>query len=833
MKIFRLIKNICKLFFNALKLSNIKKAINKLPRLLQIYREGGITAVCRSVKNFVVSRYRFMKNSNTQAAVFSDAQIYFGNGGIPANSYESHYEEDEDFSRYTTDIKALAFYLPQFHTFPENDQWWGKGFTEWTNTRKALPQYPSHYQPREPHDDIGYYDLSDYRTLQRQAEQIKKHGLYGLCIYHYWFSGKRLLEKPVDLLLEHPEIDLKFCLCWANENWTRTWDGLDREILISQKHENYDIDYIKDLKKYIMDPRYIRIDGEPLVMVYRPGILPDPAKTFSLWRQWAMENGIGKIRIWVVRGCANTAESIMIEGADGEVEFPPTYLVPPVLLKENENKAQVFYYRNYVDEIVSGNSCTEKFNHPVYRGAMLGWDCAARRKSFHGWYGFSPEYYYRWLRYNIDYTRRTHKESERFIFINAWNEWAEGTYLEPDKAFGYTNLNTTSRALFDLPFNSGKKAEEIIADSIYFDRKWYCEQYQDITASGIDPLIHFTLSGWKEGRSPSEKFPNALYLFFNPEVRKKEVNSIIDFEQKRLTQNYLAECCKKFDALQTETRKKMKIELLVPDAAGEKIALEGKSIAIHLHCYYVDMVPEIAGYLKNIPAKFDLLVSLPEGRGVTPGELETQIRTLLPNVEKCDIRVCPNRGRDIAPMIVTFGKELLNYDYFCHIHTKKSLHTKAHAKWSQMIFEHLFFDKDWVNRIFTLLANGAAVVYPRDFLMMKEEPSGWGSNIGYSQQLLDRYGKKTDLAKEFPVIEFPQGSMFWADVQAMKEMLSLNLKYEDFPSEPLGTDGSIAHALERLFFIWCMTHPGKICQVFHEDEKWMIAKKRYWYPGEL
>lgn len=833
--IFKQIQTFGKLLVYFISLDRLIKVFKKSRRFFQIVRKSGLSTGIRSVKNFIISRYHFVQNPSG-AVQWSEARVYFNTPGIPANSYESHYESDEDFSNCKTDIKALAFYLPQFHTFPENDQWWGKGFTEWSNTRKAQPQYPSHYQPREPHGDIGYYDLSDYRTLQKQSEMIKKHGLYGVCIWHYWFSGKKLMEKPLELLMEHPEIDLKFCLCWANENWTRVWDGLDDEILIAQKHENYDIDYIKDLKKYIMDPRYIRIDGEPLILVYRPDILPDPGKTFSLWRQYAAENGIGVLRIWCVRGCADSPESMLVREADGEVEFPPAYTVPPIVLKTTENNSQILYYPGYVNEIINGRSCVEKFPHPVYRTAMLGWDCSPRRKSFHCWYGFSPERYYKWLRYNIKYTRKHHKAAERFIFINAWNEWAEGTYLEPDKTFGYTNLNTTSRALFDLPLRAPENTQQLLESveaSLYFDRKWYLEQYKDVAESGIDPLSHFALSGWKEGRSPSEKFPNALYLFFNPEVRQNGLNSILDFTFKGFSQNSLTEYCQRFDRIQASVREKLKIELSVPEPAPENMTFDHFKTAVHLHCFYTDMIPEIIAYLQHIPCKFDLFVSLGEGKDILPEQLRTLFLSELPNLGKCDIRVCPNRGRDIAPLIAAFGKELLNYDYFCHIHTKKSLHTPAHTLWAKMIYEHLFRDEEWIKGIFTLLEKGAAVVYPRDFLMMKEEPSGWGSNIRIAQTFLDRCGKKIDLQSHFPVIEFPQGSMFYARVSAMKELLSQDLNYEDFPEEPLGTDGTLAHALERLFFIWCMEHPGKICQIFFPEEKELIRKKRYWYPGEI
>ena len=820
------IKKILNLLKIAVHPSGIRMLVRKSGKFVQIIASGEFREAFRKAVLFLRTLGRNVEDSRA----WTPARRYFGTVNIPENSYESFYEKEEDFSSRTTDIKALAFYLPQFHSFPENDRWWGKGFTEWVNTRKAQPRYPSHYQPREPHEDIGYYDLSDWHTLLKQAELVRRHGLYGLCIYHYWFSGKQLMEKPLELLMQHPEIDLKFCLCWANENWTRAWDGLEKHVLIAQKHQNDDLEYIIDLKKYLQDSRYIRVNGEPLILVYRPGILPDAAKTFRRWREWAESNGIGKIRILVVRGCANTPESMFVEGADGEVEFPPAYTAMPTVLKSSPDGMQILYYASYVNEIISGRGCTESYSHPVYRGAMLGWDCTPRRKAFHAWYGFSPQWYYRWLRYNIEYTRRHHDPEDRFIFINAWNEWAEGTYLEPDRLFGYTNLNTTSRALFDLPFSEPPSPEQkmqIVGNSPFFDLAWYSGTYQDIAAVGMNPLFHFVQTGWKEGRSPSEYFPNALYLFFNPDVSRADCCSLMDFIAKKHTPGYLRELTERFDAIQSEVRKKLKIELMVPPAAEPSGS--AKSVAVHLHCFYIDMVPEICAWLAKIPFPFDLLVSLPGGGRKTKMQLAETFKKSLPRMNLCDIRICPNRGRDIAPLICTFGRQILKYDYFCHIHTKKSLHSPTHAVWAEFICRHLFQSEDWVRRILGLLDAGAAVVYPPDFLMMKEEPSGWGSDREQAQELLKRFHKDVDLARDFPVIEFPQGSMIWGSVSAFRQMFSLKLKFEDFPKEPLRTDGSIAHALERLFFIWCMDHPGRICQVFLPGEEALMGRKRYWF----
>ena len=372
-------------------------------------------------------------------------------------SYESEYQADEDFSGLHTDIKALAFYLPQFHAVKENDEWWGKGFTEWTNTRQAEPRFPGHYQPREPHDDIGYYDLSDIEVMRQQASLARKHGIYGFCFYYYWFSGNRLLEKPVDLLLRHPEIDINFCLCWANENWTRTWDGLHKDVLMDQKHLADDaVNFIRDLQIYLEDSRYIRANGKPVIMIYKPDIIPNVEDVVKTWRQWWRDNTGGELEIWCNRtNFADTACKAFSGFIDAVVEFPP-HVVPYEVDQTKmafDTTGHFYDYRSLISDITHGTERTETPTTSFYRSVMLGWDNSARRKDgWSVWYGFSLESYYHWLRHVISYTRRSFPLDRRYVFINAWNEWAEGTYLEPDRKYGYASINTTSRALFDLPF---------------------------------------------------------------------------------------------------------------------------------------------------------------------------------------------------------------------------------------------------------------------------------------------------------------------------------------------------------------------------------------------
>jgi lipopolysaccharide biosynthesis protein len=381
--------------------------------------------------------------------------------------YECEYQKNIDFSEYTSKVKPIAFYLPQFHSIPENDEWWGKDFTEWTNTKKSKPRFKGHYQPREPHDDFGYYNLTDVEILKKQALLAKQHGIYGFCFYLYWFSGKRLLEKPMDLFLQHTEIDINFCFCWANENWTRRWDGQNNDILIKQNYSNDDPGkFIQDMKKYIVDKRYIRIDGIPIIMIYNPGDIPNIEYLLTKWREKAEEIGIGNIYILICNTNYHTAESLCIEDKiEGIVEFPPHNLPSSLLTNDinfigkNEGLTALIYnYKELLSEIkkeiIIKNKNRKSNKTPIYNTCFLGWDNAARKKDiFCTFAGFSLKSFYEWASL---LSAEALQNSFPIFFINAWNEWAEGTYLEPDKKYGYANINTLSKAIFGLPFFVGK-----------------------------------------------------------------------------------------------------------------------------------------------------------------------------------------------------------------------------------------------------------------------------------------------------------------------------------------------------------------------------------------
>ncbi len=345
--------------------------------------------------------------------------------------------------------KLICFYLPQFHAIPENDAWWGKDFTEWTNVRAGQPKFKGHYQPRIP-GELGYYNLLNPEVQRRQVELAKLYGIGGFSFYFYWFAGKTLLERPIENYLKNHSLDLPFCLCWANENWTRRWDGLDSEVLIAQRHSPMDdIAFIEHIARYFHDPRYIRIDGKPLLVVYRPALLPSPRNTAQRWRGWCRDNGVGEVYLAYTQSFEKTHPTQY--GFDAAIEFPPNISGAPIItddfVQTPGSEAIIFDWRYLTHRQGS-------YQHPKYklfRGVCPSWDNTARRKSGGGavFVNSTPALYRQWLREAIRDTQERFKAlNERLVFVNAWNEWGEGTYLEPDARNGYAYLQASRDAVY-------------------------------------------------------------------------------------------------------------------------------------------------------------------------------------------------------------------------------------------------------------------------------------------------------------------------------------------------------------------------------------------------
>lgn len=346
------------------------------------------------------------------------------------------------------DVRVVAFFLPQFHPIPENNAWWGPGFTEWTNVIRARPLFPSHYQPHLP-EELGFYDLRLRETRRQQIRLAKSHGIDAFCYHYYWFSGTRLLHEPLEDMLLDADSDMPFCLCWANENWTRRWNGGEQDILIAQKYGEDDPErFVDDIARFLRDPRYLKVDGKPLLIVYRPQLIPEIRATAGRWRRRALELGLGDIHLCA----ALTFDNFEYDqfGFDSGVEFPPhnrkALRVPYVhesISTYGAFDGTAMLYHDLANAYLSHDTAGKR----VFRGVFPSWDNTARSgKRALVFLNGTPGNYEHWLAQTLKRTREEPSVGERLVFINAWNEWAEGCHLEPDQKYGRAFLEATLKA---------------------------------------------------------------------------------------------------------------------------------------------------------------------------------------------------------------------------------------------------------------------------------------------------------------------------------------------------------------------------------------------------
>jgi lipopolysaccharide biosynthesis protein len=355
-------------------------------------------------------------------------------------------------------LRTIAFYLPQFHPIPENDEWWGKGFTEWRNVAQAKPLFPGHYQPHLP-GELGFYDLRVPEVREAQAALAREHGIHAFCYYHYWFNGRRILDRPFAEVLASGKPDFPFCLCWANENWTRIWDGGEQNVLLQQHYGTEDDRaHIRALFPAFADSRYLRVGGRPLFLVYRTELLPDPQRTADIWREEVSKAGFGDIYLARVENFVTRVDPTKI-GFDAAVEFAPhgahvgkikfrgpthRILARLGLLPDAYLHSQVVNYR----AMVLGMLAKPEPEFKRFRCVTPMWDNTARRRTgAHIYQGSTPKLYKDWLTEVARHTIGRFPAEERLVFINAWNEWAEGCHLEPDLKWGRQYLEATKEAL--------------------------------------------------------------------------------------------------------------------------------------------------------------------------------------------------------------------------------------------------------------------------------------------------------------------------------------------------------------------------------------------------
>lgn len=576
-------------------------------------------------------------------------------------------------------VKIICFYLPQFHPIHENSIWWGEGFTEWTSVKPAQPQFIGHYQPHVP-GELGYYNLLDPTVQKRQVELAKLYGIEGFCFYFYWFGGKRLLEAPIENYFSDVSLNLPFCLCWANENWTRRWDGLDNEILIAQQHSpEDDLAFIIHVSKYMKDSRYIRIKGKPLLLVYRPSLLPSAKETVARWRNWCRENGIGEIFLAYTHSFEDVVPSRF--GFDAAVEFPPNNSSPPNITSQikplhGDFACNVYDWRVFIERSYKYN----KPNYTLFRGVCPSWDNTPRRKNNSNIFHYSsPEGYQEWL-YNAicDTVTRFTNLDEQLIFVNAWNEWAEGAYLEPDQRYGYAYLEATRMALIRSTPNS----------------------------------------------KPTD-------FIFKPRL------------------------------------------------------------AVVIHAFYEDIFDEILFCLGKV---FSISLKL---YVTTPHEKYDSIKSKLSKqLHSYNLVPVVNRGRDILPFLKVMPDVLKdNYDFFIKVHTKKSPHRNDGDIWRRDIFEKLLTEKA-INASLKYLNDNPEIGILGPTGHIVPMTYYWGSNAKKVEQLAARMGIKKDILQN---LNFVAGSMFMARANAIYPLLNLAIPDEEFEPESGQIDGTLAHAIERLF----------------------------------
>ncbi len=366
-------------------------------------------------------------------------------------------------------MKVIPLYLPQFHTIPENDEWWGKGFTEWTNIKGAKPLFPGHNQPRVPLGQ-NYYDLSELETLKWQCKLAKDYGIYGFCMYHYWFNGHLLLEKPMEMLLAHPEIDIKYCISWANHDWTDAWKASDRAPRVLIAHDFDDerdwVDHFNYMLPFFKDPRYMTEGNKPLMVIYVPNLIRKLPKMLNLWTYMAKKNGFEGLT-YIYQSAASSFDNSWDKSLfDYGVEMNPGYanlmfqkrrntgLFPRLMKYSREIKRILGIKRSLVPQSqpkAAGHMDYDSIWQNILRlrptqskpamipCAFTDWDNTPRHQN-RGYLcdGVTPEKFREYFEQLVENTKKYYPSD--MIFVFAWNEWAEGGYLEPDEKNGYAFL---------------------------------------------------------------------------------------------------------------------------------------------------------------------------------------------------------------------------------------------------------------------------------------------------------------------------------------------------------------------------------------------------------
>ncbi|TWT18617.1 hypothetical protein FQY83_14670 [Luteimonas marina] len=576
--------------------------------------------------------------------------------------------------------RLVAFYLPQFHPIPENDAAWGAGFTEWRNVNRATPQFDGHAQPRLS-GDLGDYDLRDTDVMRRQAELARRHGIGAFAFYFYWFNGTRPLEAPLQAWLRNRDIDLPFCLCWANESWSRRWDGRDNEIILGQQHSaEDDLAFIRHVARYLEDPRYLRVDGKPVLLVYRPSLFPDIRATAGRWRSECERLGVGGIHLCYVQGFERPDPGDI--GFDAAIEFPPN-LSEPTDITRWQRLLNPDFAGKALDwrQLAAGALRRSPPPYTLYPCVNPGWDNEPRRTGLgRVFLHASPRRYRDWLSSTIRERLASPRPDERLVFINAWNEWAEGAVLEPDRRLGHAWLHATSEGLRHA---AGDRTQPSGPAAVV--HAWYPDEFADILQRLVGTRID-----WR------------LYVTTSPE-REREIRRVL-----------------------------------------ERSALSGEVV------------------------------------------------------------VSENRGRDILPFLRVADRLLdEGHDIVLKLHTKRSQHRRDGDQWRRDMLDRLMAPQR-AGRILDAFASDPLLgaVGPEGHLQPMQ--TYLAANRDAIEYLVTRLGLQD---RRYLPHRFIAGSMFWCRLDALRPLLDAHLEEWEFEPEDGQLDGTLAHAIERIFAL-CVNDAG-------------------------
>lgn len=440
----------------------------KIQKLSEVYEKVDCIIIAAKIYYQVVTRRvkAFLDSKKSDKKIIN---IYAYNSRKEKEEYVEYIEKSvlkvsEDFvdfskteyRRDTCDSKIIAWYLPQFHQMEINNKFHGQGFTEWTNSSRAIPLFVGHYQPHIPYD-VGYYDLTNLDSFKRQIYLAKHYGIFGFCFHYYWFSRKRIMETPIELFLKHKELDMPFCLNWATENWTALWDGGNKEIMYEQKlNEGDDKLFFQDILPYFKDERYIKIDGRPILSIYRCDMFEKEefAAFLNRLRQYAKSEGFPDLFVLLTTaGRFDGNEKAW--GVDAIVEFPPWKISLGLKNIRPNGYLNPYFEGRIMDAKPLIDNKGYMMHHAsqcYFRSALTSFDNTARKCTTGAqmYLGLNPDTYKVWLKDILRESKRIHDKSHDFVFVNSWNEWAEGSHLEPDMKYGYAYLQATKEALEEV-----------------------------------------------------------------------------------------------------------------------------------------------------------------------------------------------------------------------------------------------------------------------------------------------------------------------------------------------------------------------------------------------